>query len=664
MNRIKVFFTLICLAAMSVGCLLGQTSTPVIPLPPPAPTQTSVAEAPRESTETILARLGGYPCPDSDFTCGKLSIPLDHFAPAGGKTIEVVFAVLPATGERKGMFVTANGGPGASGLMTADSYTSTFDPSIPEHFDIIFFDQRGVGASGGLQCAQAAADYYLTEANTAAPEGEAALTVAAQTFAQDCVSEMGNPEILPYMGTSQAIEDLESFRQAMGDDKFWLYGESYGTQFAQTYAAAHPDHLAGLILDGTVDLTLSGTDFLVEQAAAFDNTLRMTLQACNDDPACADEMGEDAVAVYENLAARLRASPKPFDFPLPSGGVAQREFILGNLETAASGYLYSEGARMIFLRALATYARNGDLAPMARVFYDALSLDPETLAVVPDPSYSDGVYYSVECQDYVYFSGTPAERAEAYLRAGDPVDASLVHFSSIFYGDFPCVFWPTERQELTRPLYLRAEGIPTLVLGATADPATPLANGISVYQHLADGYMVTEEGGPHVIFNWGSSSSCPDALVTAFLVNGKLPDQRETTCYGVVTRAYVTLAPSNAADFENPLEALDTVYIEIYYLPEYYYWDVETPTSVGCPYGGTLAFEPSDVGESFTLTGCAFSQGFIMTGTGVYNYEEDEFSLDVAVTGLAGGHLVYTRADDGTLSVTGVYAGSSVDLSK
>ena len=664
MNRIKVFFTLICLAAMSVGCLLGQTSTPVIPLPPPAPTQTSVAEAPRESTETILARLGGYPCPDSDFTCVKLSIPLDHFAPAGGKTIEVVFAVLPATGERKGMFVTANGGPGASGLMAADSYTSTFDPSIPEHFDIIFFDQRGVGASGGLQCAQAAADYYLTEANTAAPEGEAALTVAAQTFAQDCVSEMGNPEILPYMGTSQAIEDLESFRQAMGDDKFWLYGESYGTQFAQTYAAAHPDHLAGLILDGTVDLTLSGTDFLVEQAAAFDNTLRMTLQACNDDPACADEMGEDAVAVYENLAARLRASPKPFDFPLPSGGVAQREFILGNLETAASGYLYSEGARMIFLRALATYARNGDLAPMARVFYDALSLDPETLAVVPDPSYSDGVYYSVECQDYVYFSGTPAERAEAYLRAGDPVDASLVHFSSIFYGDFPCVFWPTERQELTRPLYLRAEGIPTLVLGATADPATPLANGISVYQHLADGYMVTEEGGPHVIFNWGSSSSCPDALVTAFLVNGKLPDQRETTCYGVVTRAYVTLAPSNAADFENPLEALDTVYTEIYYLPEYYYWDVETPTSVGCPYGGTLAFEPSDVGESFTLTGCAFSQGFIMTGTGVYNYEEDEFSLDVAVTGLAGGHLVYTRADDGTLSVTGVYAGSSVDLSK
>jgi hypothetical protein len=167
-----------------------------------------------------------------------------------------------------------------------------------------------------------------------------------------------------------------------------------------------------------------------------------------------------------------------------------------------------------------------------------------------------------------------------------------------------------------------------------------------------------------VIFNWGSSSSCPDALVTAFLVDGKLPDQRETTCPGVVTTEYLSLPPVSAADFTNSLDALESVDSEIYYLPEYYYWDAETPTSVGCPYGGTLTFEPSDVGEAFTLTGCSFSQGFIMTGTGVYNYDEDEFSLDIAVTGLADGHLVYTRAGDGTLTVTGEYAGSSVDLSK
>ena len=41
----------------------------------------------------------------------------------------------------------------------------------------------------------------------------------ARTFSNDCVTEMGNPEILPYLGTAQAVEDLEAFRQAMGDEK-------------------------------------------------------------------------------------------------------------------------------------------------------------------------------------------------------------------------------------------------------------------------------------------------------------------------------------------------------------------------------------------------------------------------------------------------------------
>ena len=63
----------------------------------------------RETTKQILKRLGGYPCLDSDFTCVTLTMPLDHFNPGDARTIDVVFAVLPATGHRKGMFVTATG---------------------------------------------------------------------------------------------------------------------------------------------------------------------------------------------------------------------------------------------------------------------------------------------------------------------------------------------------------------------------------------------------------------------------------------------------------------------------------------------------------------------------------------------------------------------------
>ena len=73
-----------------------------------------------------------------------------------------MFAVLPATGESKGLFVTATGGPGTAGISSADDYTSYFAPSITRRFDIVFFDQRGIGLSGGLTCPDAYAAYLLT----------------------------------------------------------------------------------------------------------------------------------------------------------------------------------------------------------------------------------------------------------------------------------------------------------------------------------------------------------------------------------------------------------------------------------------------------------------------------------------------------------------------
>jgi pimeloyl-ACP methyl ester carboxylesterase len=660
----KTLLSLLILGLIGVACsnatpIPTSAPTAMATIPPPPATPTA---GPLEDTQSILDRLGGTPCPDSDFTCITLAVPLDHFNP-DGRTMDVVFGVLPASGERKGMFVTATGGPGTSGLLSADSYTGAFNPSVTEDFDIVFFDQRGVGKSGGLQCVQAAAKFYQEDWDASTPAAEAALTQPARTFADECMAEMGHADWLPYLGTNQAIEDLEAFREAMGVDKFWLYGESYGTQYAQTYAAGHPDRLAGLILDGTVDLTLSATDFLIGQARGFNDVLDMTLAACNDDAVCAESIGGgDAISAYSRLAAALKRAPIAFDFPLASGGVARRSFTFADLETSAASYLYSEGARMIFLRALAAYSRNRDLAPMARILYDSLVLDPETLAPVEDPSYSDAVYYAVECQDYEYFSGTPEERAAAYLRLGDGLYTSLPSFASVFYGDLPCAFWTRANLEPGRPAPLLADGIPTLVLGAIADPATPISNGRGVFSRLADGYLVTETGGPHIIFGWGVS--CVDDLVTAYLVDDQVPAQRETTCEGEVSREFVPLAPLDAAEFATPLEALSSADDEFYYLPEYYYWDTTTPTTTGCPFGGSFSFEPSDTGEAYALSDCAFSEGFVLTGSGTYDYDKQLFTLEVAVTGLEAGTLTYTRDADDVRTVQGTYAGKPVDLTQ
>jgi pimeloyl-ACP methyl ester carboxylesterase len=620
----------------------------------------SASAIPLSDTQQILDDLGGVPCFEgSYFTCVTIDVPLNHFDPADTRTIPVVFAVLPASGERKGMFVTATGGPGTSGVLSADSYSFGFDPSIFESFDTVFFDQRGMGLSGGLTCPAAATEYYQQDARGVTRKQEKALMKTASRFVDDCVNELNSTELLPYLGTRQAVEDLELFRQIIGDEKFWLYGESYGTQYAQTYAAAHPENLAGLILDATVDLTFSGTEYYIQQAQAFNDTLVATLAACNDDPACAEQMNGDAIAAYDKLAARLSKGPISFRFPLANGRFQKRNFTLSDLEYVAASQLYGESDRMMFTRALAAYANNGEIVTMARLLYIDLVVDPQTLEIIPDDSWSDAIFYGVECQDYGYPGTTPNERAELYLDAVDPFETSIPRLASIIYGDLPCTYWPSASSDLTRPEYLFAEGVPTLVLGATADPATPVNHGINVYQHLADGYLITTEGGPHVTFGYGNA--CPDALVTDFLVNDIVPAERETVCEGSVADPYVPVAPPTTKSFSDPIEALSSIETEIYYLPEFFYWDGFSPTAVGCTYGGTFDFDMDNASTKyrFNFDQCEFFANFRMTGWGRYHIELDRFVLNIQTTGRWTCNVEYVRRGE-RVTVTGKCNGKPV----
>jgi hypothetical protein len=137
-------------------------------------------------------------------------------------------------------------------------------------------------------------------------------------------------------------------------------------------------------------------------------------------------------------------------------------------------------------------------------------------------------------------------------------------------------------------------------LGATADAYTPVENGERVFANLDNGYLITTEGGPHVTFGWGNA--CPDEIVTAFLVEGQMPEEKETRCEGVIAEEFVPNAQANAADYADPLEAMNAAYNEIYYLPEYY-WDTSTLTSWDAGTEGHWP-APSDEGQQFHLSEC------------------------------------------------------------
>ena len=163
MSRKNVLTIAICAVFFIMACNFGglltpkATETPVVVSATDTPAPPSI----QDNMTSMLDRLGGETCEENpDFTCVTLQVPLDHFDTANTETVNVVFAVAPAKGERYGMYVQAfPGGPGGEGVSTGG--TNWFSDQILEHYDLVYFDQRGIGLSNPLTCPTAYAKDFL-----------------------------------------------------------------------------------------------------------------------------------------------------------------------------------------------------------------------------------------------------------------------------------------------------------------------------------------------------------------------------------------------------------------------------------------------------------------------------------------------------------------------
>jgi pimeloyl-ACP methyl ester carboxylesterase len=485
-----------------------------------------------------LNELGGKPCEGkAGFTCVTLKVPLDHFDPSNTDTIEVVFAVAPALGERTGMYVqAAPGGPGGEGISRAS--TNYFSTSVRKKYDIVFYDQRGIGRSHPLECKNAYASYFLAYLNANdtigeegfdTPQEQQAAIQNARSFVDECVAEIGiDPSKLKFFTTDQVAEDIESFRQAIGEEKFTLYGVSYGTSVAQAYARAHLEHLSGLILNGTQDTTLTGNEIAFSQWEAMNMVLLEVFKACDASPDCSKGLEAGSQAAYDELAQKLADAPIEYEYPLSSGKKEKRFFTLNMWDFTTYFQLYSLAGRTDLMRVLADF-KAGDMLPLVRLFYEDASIDGRTGKYQGDPNFSDTMYYIVWCSDDAYYSGTSEERSTRLMEAGQKLNGLIPRLDlDVLLLGLTCAFWPSAPTSPTIREPLQAEGLPTFVLNATLDPATPFHEGKTVYENLDNGYHIYVEGGVHSIY--GRGYSCPDGYIEDFLVDGTLPAQREIIC--------------------------------------------------------------------------------------------------------------------------------------
>ena len=653
-----------CTPAVPSAVPAAPSSTPG-PSSKPGPTATPEPTATPARTPAPLPIAGGWTfvgqqaCPDgSRFACITLAVPRDHFV-ADGPTWNVTFAIQRATKDRVGTYVVITGGPGSSGISAADGYTDYYPSAIPEHFDIVFIDQRGIGLSHPIACPAATAAYYGSPVPADDPTRAAEVGAVAKTFVDDCMSEShADPADLPFYATRQAVEDLEAIRAYLGVDAMHLYGESYGTQYVQTYAAAHPDRIATLYLDGPVDLTLDGATYLGEAAHSFDDVLTATLNACAADTACVGDFeGRDPMAAYDALAARL-GDGVPVAFPMGDGTAQHRTLSAVELENATAGYLYSPGDRAILLRALAA-ASDGDLVPLARIAYASIAVDADTLKVVPDPSYSDAMYYAVECQDYVYNeeATTDEARLAAFLARARSLGVDETRMGDVYYSDMPCLYWPNRPAADPRPVPIVNAPYPTVVMVATTDPITPVANAIRIANRLSNVHTIIQAGGPHVIFGWGLP--CPDEPVADYMVNGTALVGSITICEGSVSDPYVALAKDAEADYTDGADLAASLVDQVLNTNDYLDMLDADPLRVGCDFGGVLVYTPTDTGTNLRLDACAFTDGLPVSGTGAVDDESGVVRLEVT---FRDGALSYEGDGEEITALTGTFRGAPVTV--
>ncbi len=610
-----------------------------------------------ESLRAAVSRLGGKDCPDSALTCVDLAVPVDHTKPGSNQTITVRFAINFAEKQSKGILFYAVGGPGGSGLAVADSYLASFDKRLAEDMDVVFFDQRGVGPLNGIACPKAGLIFDGTTFSLDRPD---AAIAAAKTFAESCAAETPHAELLPHLSTDDAVQDLEDFRKAIGSPRVWLYGESYGTQFAQVYAARYPLTLKGLVLDGVLDLTRDATAFYANDVRSAEKLLAKTFAACDALAECHADMGAPAGKVYDALAAKLAAAPQPVDYPLASGRFAKREMTAAILETNAFYALYDTDSRMSFLRALAASAK-GNFVPLLRLGYDNLSVDPETAEPADDPTWYGGAYYAITCPDFGDAGQDPVRHTQEILDQARQLAPEAPRLIRDFYAErLACSFWPVPGRA-ERPAAFAGGDYPTLVLSSDSDPATPVDNGYAVFDQAKNAYMVTMQGGPHVI--WGRGLDCPDRIVFGLLLDGRKPEKREQLCKQDFIDRYVPLTLAGTGNAFGLAQAIEA---ELGQSRDLANWDAYSELAFGCDFGGTLTVNAARSGVEYSFDRCALWPGLDVSGSGVAidadgGTRPDGLTLDVKISGAHRGEIVY-RHDSTTeaRSLSGSFDGREV----
>lgn len=410
-----------------------------------------------------------------------LSVPENRSDP-DSRHIELPIVVLKANNKTTAApVVMLTGGPGTPGLSAA-SYPGAY-PWVGDR-DFVIIGQRGTHhARPALMCRR-----YEAAIRSNSSTKQRVKTV------RDCADALSGQGIdLSAYNTTESARDLEALRKAIGAERLTLYGLSYGTRLALSYARQYPDKVEALVLDSPLPFS---ANYDTEHPANIQSTLEAITALCAADDKC-DANYPD---LWSRFSARIERIAKtgPTNNGLSAAQIALY-IVPGSLaEIAAAPRLMDAAAR-------------GDFTNF-----------PAPATGGSSSNFAWGMRLSVWC----------SEAAET--KAG----ASMT-FAGINAPTFPpeiCDAWPVDprpQSELVDPV----GDFPTLILAGELDAVTPKVWGERITSTLNNARLITVPAGLHgVTTNW-DGTGCAMAIAAEFIadpdafLSRALPDCLQSESY-------------------------------------------------------------------------------------------------------------------------------------
>jgi pimeloyl-ACP methyl ester carboxylesterase len=447
-------------------------------------------------------------------------VPLDRSGEVPGE-IALHVERLRGFGERPtGAVVALTGGPGQAASPLTEAFGFLLEPAL-ESRDLVVFDQRGTGRSGVLRC-RALERATGGEASSPTPPPE--VPQAPADPVAGCAEELG-PRRAFYTSRDSA-DDIESIRRELGVERIALYGTSYGTKVALTYAERYPDHVERLVLDSVVEPV--GPDALSREV--LEAVPRVVNGLCRG--ACG-RVTLDPAGDLAQLTARLAAGPLHGYRVGPDGRRRQAELKREDVLAFLIAADFLPQVRTLLPGAVRG-ALAGDLSPLLRLTGAAEA--QQDLPEKPE-EFSEALYLATICEEVSFpydRDASPEERVEQARRAAERTPEEAFYpfdrETAVRLGLVElCASWPSTGRDADETAEERSiTDAPALLLSGEEDLRTPLEAARRTARRLANPSVVSVPSVGHSVLGAGLEQCAGRALVRFFEgqpVGGRCPDE-------------------------------------------------------------------------------------------------------------------------------------------